>query len=275
MKYKILLTGKNKTGVDDFFNMLNMDYVLMTTSLRFEDMENHLEIWLPHLLVVCLGGESGDQLTRLYELKRKMSIVGCRMVIIGESEECDNFQNASGNLAGLVIRKPVTITAIRDEINAFLRQIEDEKAEKLKNDAEEQARLRREEEAARRKNILIIDDEPLILKMIKEQLGDKYNVATAISGKIAYKFLEKKTTEFILLDYEMPVENGPEVMKNIRANPDYDDIPIVFLTGVSDKEKIAQVLALKPYGYLLKPVDSTKLYEVLDSYFAKKLEEMQ
>lgn len=274
MKYKILLSGKNQTIIDDFFNQLNVEYVLLTSSLRYEDMENHLEQFEPNLMVICLGGENNDQLKRIIELKRKLTLTNCCLAIIGEQEECDNFQRSSNDLARLVMTKPITISLIREQIVDFFKLLEQEKLEQAQNDEEAKRQARIEEERARKKNILIIDDEPLILKMIKEQLGERYNVATAISGKIAYKFLEKKTTEFILLDYEMPVENGPEVMKKIRENPEYEGIPIVFLTGVSAKEKIAQVLALKPYGYLLKPVDSEKLYEVLDDYFEKKLESM-
>lgn len=58
------------------------------------------------------------------------------------------------------------------------------------------------------KNILVIDDDARMLKVIKLHLHEKYDVATAISGKIALKFLETKHTDLILLDYAMPDENG-------------------------------------------------------------------
>ena len=117
-----------------------------------------------------------------------------------------------------------------------------------------------------RQHVLVIDDDPILLKLIKEHLHEQYDVATAISGKIAHKFLETKKTNLILLDYEMPVENGPEVMKKIRENEELADIPIIFLTGITEREKINQALALKPQGYLLKPIDKEKLLGTIEKF---------
>lgn len=114
---------------------------------------------------------------------------------------------------------------------------------------------------APRQHILVVDDDPLMLKMLKEHLHDDYDVATAVSGKIALKFLERKTTNLILLDYEMPGETGPEVLEKLRANEATKDLPVIFLTGVSDREKIQEALVLRPQSYLLKPIDREKLLE--------------
>lgn len=116
-------------------------------------------------------------------------------------------------------------------------------------------------ESEQRKHILVVDDDPLMLKMLKEHLHDEYDVATAVSGKIALKFLERKKTNLILLDYEMPGENGPEILEKIHSNSATKDIPVIFLTGVSDKEKIQEALALRPQSYLLKPIDREKLID--------------
>lgn len=120
-----------------------------------------------------------------------------------------------------------------------------------------------EDKKDERKHILVVDDDPVMLKMLKEQMHDKYDVATAISGKIALKFLERKKTDLILLDYEMPEESGPVVMEKIRAREETKDVPIVFLTGVSEREKITEALVLKPQSYLLKPIDRDRLLKVI------------
>lgn len=115
------------------------------------------------------------------------------------------------------------------------------------------------EEEKRRKHILVDDDDKGVLKMLKTVLSDKYDVATALSGKIALRFLQTKTTDLILLDYEMPGERGPEVFTKIKSDPKLRDIPVVFLTGVTESSKIKDVLAMKPQGYLLKPINMERL----------------
>mgnify|MGYP003293539831 CR=1 FL=1 len=95
-------------------------------------------------------------------------------------------------------------------------------------------------------------------------LEEKYNVTTMINGRMAERFLESKTCDLILLDYEMPIENGPEVFRELRMRENSKDIPIVFLTGVADTAKIAEVLRLKPQGYLLKPIEMERLFETID-----------
>ena len=92
----------------------------------------------------------------------------------------------------------------------------DEKKKKAIEEEKLQAELEKIKEENRRKHVLVIDDDPIMLKVVKEHLHENYDVATAISGKIAYKFLESKSTDIILLDYEMPGEDGPDVLINFH-----------------------------------------------------------
>lgn len=115
----------------------------------------------------------------------------------------------------------------------------------------------------RRKHVLVVDDDSMMLKLMKEYLHEKYDVATALNGKIALKFLERKQTDLILLDYEMPGENGPAVLEQLRSSADTRDIPVIFLTGVTEGRKIQEALALKPQSYLLKPIQRGSLLEAI------------
>ena len=116
-----------------------------------------------------------------------------------------------------------------------------------------------------KKHILVIDDDVRMLKVIKLHLHEKYDVATAISGKIALKFLETKHTDLILLDYAMPDENGLVVLEKLRANPLTKDIPVIFLTGITDRKKIQEALVMKPQGYLLKPINRKRLLAAIQN----------
>ena len=121
----------------------------------------------------------------------------------------------------------------------------------------------------KRKSILIVDDDVSYMSMIMEWIKDKYRVSLANSGMEAITWLAGNTPDLILLDYEMPITPGPQVLQMIQSSEKTADIPVMFLTGKSDKDSIFSVLALKPAGYLLKTVDKDGLHKALDDFFAK------
>ncbi|MCR5546174.1 MAG: response regulator [Lachnospiraceae bacterium] len=118
--------------------------------------------------------------------------------------------------------------------------------------------------------VMIVDDDAGTIRNIKSLLEGAYNVSVANSGVKALDLLDIEKPEAILLDYEMPRMNGPETMRSIRLKPNYKNVPIIFLTGVNDKAQIAAALALRPDGYLLKPVNKEKLLMTLLDVFNSK-----
>lgn len=116
-----------------------------------------------------------------------------------------------------------------------------------------------------KKHILVVDDDRNILKMLKAALENKYEVTTMASGKMAEKYLKTRYADLILLDYHMPQENGAEVLKKIRSNPRLADIPVIFLTGVSESDKVHEVVSMNLQGYLLKPINMDRLFIMIRS----------
>ena len=98
-----------------------------------------------------------------------------------------------------------------------------------------------------------MDDNGPTLRTIKAMLDEEYDVTVVNSGMNAMKAIGKRRPDLILLDYEMPVCDGRQTLEMIRADEEISDIPVIFLTGVNDREHIEMVLALRPAGYLLKP----------------------
>lgn len=119
-------------------------------------------------------------------------------------------------------------------------------------------------EKSDRKCVLVVDDNGLQLRALNDMLKSKYEVKLATSGMQALTTIGKKKPDVIILDYEMPVCDGRMTLEMIRELDEAKDIPVIFLTGVNDKEHIAAVLALKPAGYLLKPANATVIYETLE-----------
>ncbi|WP_029231611.1 response regulator [Butyrivibrio sp. VCB2006] len=121
-----------------------------------------------------------------------------------------------------------------------------------------------------KKKILIIDDDGAMLRMMKTWLSVKYRVYMASSGKIALSFLAQNPVDLILLDYEMPVMSGPDVLKEIRNTQALKDYPVIFLTAKDDKESVMKVVSLKPEKYLLKSMPKEKLTGAIDDFFNSK-----
>lgn len=278
MKYKALLTGNNRMIINEFFTYMDFSFECISTSERYDDIVSHIKYVEPDVFVYCLYGEKPDDLKRFINVERKISEQRIPLVIIGDPDDCDQFSRMAPLLSPLVLRKPITSQNIAKAIVGMLDErreaIEAERAAKaaaeeevLRNAQNIIDRVNEEEllpelqpqEEERRKHILVVDDDSSVLKLLKEYLVERYDVATAISGKVALKFLETKGTDLVLLDYEMPVENGPAVMGKIRENEKTKNLPVVFLTGVTEREKIMEVLSMKPQGYLVKPVDMEKV----------------
>ncbi len=120
-----------------------------------------------------------------------------------------------------------------------------------------------------KKKILIVDDDPTYAKMVREWLKDSYQVSVVVSGMQAISFLTKNMVDLILLDYEMPITNGPQVLQMLREDPRTAVIPVVFLTGVGDKDSVVQVMALKPKGYILKSSGRDQIMSTVKNFFLK------
>ena len=120
---------------------------------------------------------------------------------------------------------------------------------------------------SRKKSILIVDDDLDYMHMIREWLKDIYKVSMVNSGLQAITWLAKNKVDLILLDYEMPVTSGPQVLEMLKSEKDTKDIPVMFLTGKSDRGSIMKVLDLKPTGYLLKSISRDELAKKLRDFF--------
>ena len=118
-----------------------------------------------------------------------------------------------------------------------------------------------------KKTILVVDDDPSYLGLVREWLKDTYKVFMVNSGLQAIKWLGKNKVDLILLDHEMPVTSGPQVLEMLRSDEETRNIPVMFLTGKSDKDSVMEVVALKPEGYFLKSIQREELLEKLQEFF--------
>ena len=273
--YRILLAGRNRAIIDHMFIQLDDDFECMTTSTRPEDILNHINLTRFDAFIYCVQKEDRDDYKMIMGYKDKFIRKGTTFAVAGYKEECDEFQNVTGHMATYAYTVPIAIDKVKADIKASTDKYKAAMAEieaKIAGQAAKPAAAAPASQSpvsaaapsapapSDRKKILVIDDDPMVLKLIKGHLGEEYDIASAISGKVAYKFLENKSVDLILLDYEMPEEKGPDVYENIRRmDGSIKNVPIVFLTGVTEREKLVKALSLKPNGYLPKPINGPKL----------------
>lgn len=112
--------------------------------------------------------------------------------------------------------------------------------------------------------ILMIDDSMIILKTLQMMLKDNYRVLMTTSGMEGYEIAKEKRPDLILLDYNMPVVDGERIMQLLMKSEKTKDIPVVFVSSVSEKNTILQLVQYKPAGYLLKPVAKDDLLRVVN-----------
>lgn len=118
-----------------------------------------------------------------------------------------------------------------------------------------------------RRTILIVDDSGAWLRNAKGWLEEKYSVSLANSGAMTIKYLTLNRPDLILLDYDMPIVDGKQVLEMIRAEAEFTTIPVMFLTNMGDTSSIMKVRDLRPEGYLLKTMTPQLIVKTVDDFF--------
>lgn len=121
-----------------------------------------------------------------------------------------------------------------------------------------------------KKRILIVDDDIMTLKILKKYLEGTYDVVTENAG---YRFVEKMGSyeaDLILLDIEMPVVNGLEAFDKVINNPDLKDVPVVFLSGVSNPNLVRELMGKGAAGYLVKTIPKGELLARIEKIFSER-----
>mgnify|MGYP002510523415 FL=1 len=130
--------------------------------------------------------------------------------------------------------------------------------------------MKREENPSQKPKVLVVDDSITIREGIKNLLDEDYDVALAASGTAAIRCLILDKPELVLLDYEMPVCDGKQVLEMIRSENAFAGISVMFLTGRTDPETVRKLVSLKPDGYLAKYLKPAEIKQKIDDFFEKK-----
>jgi DNA-binding response OmpR family regulator len=115
-------------------------------------------------------------------------------------------------------------------------------------------------------HILVVDDEPLNLEIIGEFLDDPdYQLSNAEHGETAWQQLLVADPPFdlILLDRMMPVMNGMELLRRVKADSRFAHLPVIMQTAASAPEEVREGIEAGAYYYLTKPYQPTALHAIV------------
>ena len=127
-----------------------------------------------------------------------------------------------------------------------------------------------EKERKTKKKILVVDDSSTIRMGMDRLLAKDYDVSEVNSGVAAIRAITLNKPDLILLDYEMPVCDGIQVLEMLHSENEFSDIPVIFLTARGDQESVKKVLSLKADGYLLKYLQPMEIKRRIDDFFNRE-----
>ncbi len=111
-------------------------------------------------------------------------------------------------------------------------------------------------ETKNKKTILVVDDVDTNIDILVAMLEDSYDVAVALSGQDVLEAVEEEPPDLVFLDVMMPEMDGYEVCERLKANPETADIPIIFLSALSEEAEIQKGLDLGAVDFISKPFRS-------------------
>ena len=227
MKPKVLyISDRPSMGADMLVKKLNDSFEI--TLARSSD-----EVSIPKAILVNLAG--------LDKTARVAAVKNSKIFLLGNQVEIDSAKDKFTGAEFFV--KPFNADEIRSKILEITQN-----------------------NGGTMNTILLVDDDAVMIRTLREGLSSSYKVLPANGGANALKILERAKPDLILLDYEMPVMNGPQVLEAIRSNPATADIPVMFLTAKTDASAIEKIEALKPQGHMLKTLPLAEIKEIIQKF---------
>jgi two-component system chemotaxis response regulator CheY len=122
--------------------------------------------------------------------------------------------------------------------------------------------------------ILVVDDSRIMRNIVKNTLKSMYNLEDgfieASNGEEAYSVLQSNSVDLVLLDWNMPLLNGVDLVRRLRKMEKYKNLPIIMVTSEAAKYNVVEAVKAGVNDYLVKPVTEKSLFEKVRKYFIQK-----
>ena len=116
------------------------------------------------------------------------------------------------------------------------------------------------------KKILVVEDVDFNRDLLVQLLEDDYEVIEAVNGQEGVELAERERPDLILMDLSLPVMDGWEATRQLKANDNLRSIPVIALTAHAMKGDEEKALAAGCDDYLVKPLDEDELIKKIQKY---------
>lgn len=240
---KVLLIGKLSDILRSIHENLCDYFSVQLSSMQLENIQGMVKIVKPDVVIVSLIGIEKPDKTILEWLNDKVKTTP--IIVIGAKEVWDAIKYECRGPQFSEFHPPIKKTTLIEACNKVLNIFEPIEETVVKK-------------------VLIIDDDPAMLRGIKGLLREDYTVSLALDGESGIQKAIDMQPDIILLDYEMPGMNGANTFDMIMQVEAIKHIPVIFLTGVSDKKRVVEVMQKHPAGYILKPPNKELLLQLIE-----------
>lgn len=123
----------------------------------------------------------------------------------------------------------------------------------------------------KKKPILVVDDNQGVRQMIADMLraAGFHNALYAENGRIGWHKLNTERPQLVILDWDMPVMTGMELLEKIRSYEEYEDLPVLMLTAHALKDDVLLAMTTGANNYIVKPFSPNTLFRKLEDIFGE------
>jgi DNA-binding response OmpR family regulator len=267
----IVLVDDNETHLALGRDILSTSYLVYTAqsvAKLFEIIENII----PNLILLDIEMPEINGYEALRNLRADQRFADIPVIFVTSHKDSESELKSLNLGADDYVTKPFAPVIL-------LKRIENVLNNKRKSSAEESASENLGEPSAQDTNgkgsvinklcILAVDDAPDILKSINYVLRDEYKVATLAQPEKIKELLQKITPDLFLLDYNMPLLNGFDLIPIIRGLKEHSKTPIMFLTSEGTMTNLSVALELGACDFIVKPFKPDVLREKIAMHISK------
>jgi len=232
---------RTKQFLKDYYTVYTLD-----SSARMFELLGKIK---PDMILLDIDMPDMDGYETLKILQKDERYSGIPVIFL--SGKHDEESIIKGIALGAVdhIIKPYTPKDLHDRVGFHLHPVTNEYG----------LQVDRDKNVSKLQSILAVDDSPSILRAIHYALHNKYKVHTLQKPESLKKFVKGLKPDLFLLDFNMPVINGFQLVNVIREFPEFRRTPIIFLTSESSPDHLNEAIHLGISDYIVKPFNPKKL----------------